>query len=66
MFWLDLILLAGAIYMGIGAIFGVIFVWRGASAIDHAAQSSTWGFRIMILPGAAALWPLLLRRWLTA
>ena len=32
----------------------------------YASISGTWGFRLLILPGAAALWPLLLLRWLRA
>ena len=30
------------------------------------ADGATWGFRLLILPGAAALWPVLLSRWLRA
>ena len=51
------------LYALVGLVFGVAFVWRGAARIDPGAAAGTWGFRLLILPGAAALWPLLLRRW---
>lgn len=51
-------------YAGVGLIFAIAFVTRGANAIDPVARDGTWGFRLLILPGSAALWPLLLTRWL--
>jgi hypothetical protein len=53
-----------ALYAAAGAAFAVAFVGLGIARIDPAAKDSTWGFRLIILPGAAALWPLLLKRWL--
>ena len=59
-----LLLLLGAVYLGLGFVFAVAFAFFGARRIDpHAAQGS-WGFRLLIIPGAMALWPILLRRWL--
>ena len=55
-----------AIYLGIGLAFAVAFVTVGAARIDGGAASGTLGFRALILPGSAALWPLLARRWLAA
>ncbi|MEM1206172.1 MAG: hypothetical protein AAGN66_23275 [Acidobacteriota bacterium] len=52
------------IYAAVGAVFAVAFAIRGAGRVDPVARGGTWGFRLLILPGAAALWPLLLRRWL--
>jgi hypothetical protein len=53
-----------ALYAAIGVVFAAAFVWKGAGKIDPAAGGGTWGFRVLIFPGAAALWPLLARRWL--
>lgn len=53
-----------AIYFLIGFIFSLAFVVRGVSKIDRNAAGSSIGFRLIILPGSAALWPLLLVRWL--
>ena len=49
-------------YLGIGLLFAVPFVLFGVERVDPAARGATWGFRLLILPGAAALWPLLLVR----
>lgn len=50
-------------YAGVGLVFGVAFALFGARRLDPAAAEGTWGFRALLVPGAAALWPLLLARW---
>jgi hypothetical protein len=52
-----------AIYLLCGLAFAIAFVFAGAGKIDPHAERGSWGFRLLILPGAAALWPLLARRW---
>ena len=52
------------IYLAVGLLFAIAFAWKGAAAIDPAARDGTLGFRLLIIPGAAALWPILARRWL--
>jgi hypothetical protein len=47
-----------------GAIFAVAFVTVGIHRVDPVAEHTPLGFRLIVLPGAAALWPLLLVRWL--
>ncbi len=59
-----LLVLTGG-YLGVGAVFAVLFAWRGVRRIDPVAEHGTLGFRLVILPGTAALWPLLLRRMMT-
>ncbi len=51
------------VYAGLGLVFGVAFVTRGAARIDPQAVGGSWGFRLAILPGVVALWPLVARRW---
>jgi hypothetical protein len=51
------------VYLAVGLVFALIFSVRGVKRVDPAAAGGTFGFRLLILPGAAALWPLLLRRW---
>lgn len=53
-------------YLGLGLVFGLAFVLRGAQRLDPVASSGSPGFRLLILPGAAALWPYLWLRWLRA
>lgn len=56
-------LIAIGVYLLGGLVFAIPFSLAGARRIDpHAAQGS-WGFRLLIIPGAIALWPLLLKRW---
>jgi hypothetical protein len=51
-------------YAVAGALFAIVFVTAGVERVDPVARHSGWGFRLIILPGVAALWPLLLRRWI--
>jgi uncharacterized membrane protein YdfJ with MMPL/SSD domain len=52
------------VYVAAGVLFAVPFVLRGVNRIDPVAQGGTWGFRLIIVPGVVALWPLLALRWL--
>ena len=60
------LLLVISIYLGVGAVFAVAFVTRGVGAVDHNAHNAPPGFRVLILPGSAALWPVLAWKWLRA
>ena len=52
---------------GLGGIaFAGGFVIFGIHRVDPVAEHSTIGFRLIVIPGVAALWPLLLTRWLRA
>ena len=53
------------IYLLCGLVFAVPFVVVGVKRIDPHALYGSWGFRLLIFPGAMALWPLLLRRWMS-
>ena len=53
------------IYLLCGLVFAVPFVVVGVKRIDPHALHGSWGFRLLIFPGAMALWPLLLRRWIS-
>lgn len=46
-------------YLTVGVAFAVLFAARWAKRLDTAAGSGTIGFRILIIPGAMLLWPLL-------
>ncbi len=50
-------------YAGLGLMFAVAFVWLGVQRLDSEAQGSGIAFRLLILPGVAAFWPLFLHRW---
>lgn len=54
---------SAVLYAVLGMVFGVAFAWRGAAAIDPVARHATLGFRVLVVPGAALLWPMLAARW---
>lgn len=53
-------------YAAAGLIFAVCFVISGIGRVDTAARDAGLGFRLIVLPGVTALWPLLLKRWIEA
>jgi hypothetical protein len=52
-----------AVYTILGLAFAVPFVWRGVQRLDSEADGSGVGFRLLILPGVAAFWPMFVYRW---
>ncbi len=53
-----LVRLAG-IYLAAGLVFALLFAYRWVGRLDPVARHATGGFRLLVVPGAAALWPLL-------
>jgi hypothetical protein len=53
-------------YLAAGLLFAIGFSWRWAGRLDPVAAHGTWGFRLLAIPGAVALWPLLASRLLRA
>jgi hypothetical protein len=50
-------------YAAVGLLFAPLFVARGVARVDSSAEGASLGFRLVILPGVVALWPLLAARW---
>lgn len=50
-------------YAIVGIVFAIAFAAVGVNQLDPLARGAGWGFRLLMLPGAAAFWPLLLLRW---
>ena len=59
----ELLVAVLGLYAAFGLLFAIAFVTRGVERVDPSAHASSLGFRIVIVPGASALWPLLLLRW---
>ena len=59
----EIILLVLGIYVALGVLFATAFVAIGITRVDPAAHGSSILFRLLILPGAAALWPIMARKW---
>jgi hypothetical protein len=52
------------IYLACGLVFAIPFALMGVKRIDPHAANGSWGFRLLIVPGTMALWPMLLHRWM--
>jgi hypothetical protein len=50
-------------YLSLGFVFAIAFVGLGVQRVDAEAQGAGLGFRLLILPGVAAFWPMFLYRW---
>lgn len=50
-------------YPVIGCLFAIAFVAAGIQRVDPQANGAGLGFRVLVLPGVAALWPWFLYRW---
>ena len=53
-----------ALYAAIGVVTALAFAAFGVTRVQPAPVSL--GARILLVPGAAALWPYVLRRWIAA
>ena len=62
----EVILLVGLAYVFFGLAVGVPFVLRGVDRVDEAARGAPVAFRLLILPGTVALWPLMAAKWMKA
>jgi hypothetical protein len=52
------------LYAAAGVLVGLPFVIFGIGRVDPAAKAAPWTFRVLVLPGVVAMWPLILRRWI--
>ena len=59
-----IVLEALAVYAVMGLVTAVLFVAFGLSRVLDQSTTVTLGARLLLLPGAAALWPYVLARWL--
>lgn len=57
-----LMVYGAGIYLAAGVALAPVTVLWLVNRIDPAARNGTTGFRLMILPGAVLLWPLLMYR----
>ena len=53
-----------AAYLTAGIVFTIFFQVKGLSKIDEGVHGSSWGFRIIIIPGCIVFWVVLLRKWM--
>ena len=51
------------LYLLIGLLFGIWFVFKGVQKIDAGMEGAKWNLRLLLLPGSIALWFVLLRKY---
>jgi len=61
-----ILLYALALYVLIGLVTAVAFVSFGLPQVLPHSMTASLGARILFIPGATALWPYVLKRWLQA
>ena len=59
----DAVLLGLTLYAAVGIVAAIAFVSFGIAQVLPQPMPATLGARILILPGAFALWPYVLLRW---
>jgi hypothetical protein len=59
-----IVLLAVTFYSAAGIVIAASFLAFGVTCVLPAPAAVTLGARIMLFPGAVALWPYVLIRWL--
>ena len=52
------------IYLLLGVVFALVFITIGAGKLDEKAKGTSWVFKVLLFPGAMALWPVLLLKWI--
>ena len=66
MILIEILLIVTGIYIVFGLLFAILFVIKGVDKVDEGAHGGSIGFRLIIIPGVMAFWPLLLQKWLRA
>ena len=51
------------IYLLLGFLYYLAFIFKWAAQLDENTKGSGIGFRLLILPGTLALWPVLYWKW---
>lgn len=59
-----IILAVIAAYLLLGLLFTIPFIIKGVTTVDEGAHASSWGFRVIIIPGTIIFWPFLLKKWI--
>lgn len=63
--WAETIVGVVALYGAIGVAFAAVFLAIGLRRMDPIADAGPFRFKLLIAPGIAVLWPLMLAMWFT-
>ena len=59
----DLLTFVG-IYLLLGIIFTIVFLWKGITKVDQDVKGSDRFFKVLLFPGLVVFWVYFLRKWL--
>jgi hypothetical protein len=59
-----ILLYALTLYAAVGVVIGIAFVMSGVTRVFERPTPVSPGARVLLFPASAALWPLVLRRWM--
>lgn len=52
------------IYLALGVVFTIIFLWKGIAKIDDGVIGSDRWLKVLLFPGLVFFWVYFLRKWL--
>lgn len=58
--------MAGGVYLAMGLLFSVFFLWKGIEKVDAHTEGAGLVFKLLFFPGMCVFWPLFLKRWFKA
>jgi ABC-type Na+ efflux pump permease subunit len=58
-----IVLLLVAVYYALGVLFAIAFITMGITKVDEGAKETGLGFKLILIPGIALFWPVLLNKW---
>jgi hypothetical protein len=62
--WITSLIILTMIYLIVGLVFAMLFLWKGIGAIDKGTIGTSVYFKTLIIPGVVIFWPLLLYKWI--
>lgn len=61
---ISILLALVAVYLLLGLLFSIFFLWKGLAKVDPATKGSGLFFKLLIFPGMCAFWVFFLLKWL--
>jgi hypothetical protein len=62
--FISICLLIFGIYLLIGILFSIAFLWKGITKVDPGTADSGFFFKLLLFPGISFFWILFLSKWL--
>ena len=63
-YFVSIVGLGFLIYLVLGIIFSILFLWKGVSKVDPGTIGSGFFFKVLTFPGMCFFWILFLKKWI--